>query len=39
MAIGVLSGDVVAVVFAYLGAEGLSVISLRLASRRERSLL
>ncbi len=39
MAIGCLSDAVVAVVFAILGTEGVSVISMRPASRKERSLL
>jgi len=39
MAIGRLADGVVAVVFAVLGAEGVSVISMRPASRKERSLL
>lgn len=37
-AIGVLSGDMVAVIFARLGLEGIALISLRPASRKERSL-
>ena len=37
-AIGILSDDVVAVIFAALGAEGISLISLRPANRRERNL-
>jgi uncharacterized DUF497 family protein len=39
MAIGRLSDDTIAVVFATLGYEGVSVISMRPASRKERSLL
>jgi len=39
MAIGRLDDGTIAVVFAVLGAEGLSVISMRPASRKERSLL
>lgn len=39
MAIGRLADGTVAVVFAYLGSEGLSVISMRMASKRERELL
>lgn len=39
MAIGCLANGVIAVVFAVLGAEGVSVISMRPASRKERSLL
>ncbi len=38
-AIGRLANGVIAVVFAVLGAEGVSVISMRPASRKERSLL
>jgi uncharacterized protein len=37
-AIGVLSDDVVAVIFVALGVEGISLISLRPASRKERNL-
>ena len=36
MAIGVLSGDVIATVFAKLGSQGLSIVSMRCASRKER---
>ena len=36
-AIGKLGGSVVAVVFARLGIEGVSVVSMRAASRTERS--
>ncbi|UXN58650.1 BrnT family toxin [Phyllobacterium zundukense] len=36
MAIGVLRNNVIAVVFARLGREGLSVISMRAASQKER---
>jgi|GEM_PF-356119 len=36
MAIGVLSRDVIATVFAKLGSQGLSVVSMRRASRKER---
>ena len=39
MAIGKLANDVIAVVFAYLGTEGLSIISMRKADRDERRLL
>ncbi|MEY9782285.1 BrnT family toxin [Sinorhizobium fredii] len=39
MAIGVLRNGVIAVVFARLGKEGISIISMRDASRKERSLL
>jgi uncharacterized DUF497 family protein len=39
MAIGRLANGVIAVVFAVLGSEGVSVISMRPASRKERSLL
>lgn len=39
MAIGRLVDGTIAVVFATLGIEGVSVISMRPASRRERSLL
>lgn len=38
MAIGPLRDGTIAVVFARLGSEGLSIISMRFASRRERSL-
>lgn len=38
MAIGVLQDQVIAVVFAMLGSEAVSVISMRRASRKERSL-
>jgi uncharacterized DUF497 family protein len=37
-AIGVLFDDVVAVIFVALGVEGISLISLRPASRKERNL-
>jgi uncharacterized DUF497 family protein len=37
-AIGVLSDDVIAVIFVALGVEGISLISLRPASRKERNL-
>lgn len=37
-AVGILVDDVVAVIFAILGSEGISLISLRRASRKERSL-
>jgi uncharacterized protein len=36
MAIGVLSHDVIATVFAKLGSQGVSIISMRQASRKER---
>ncbi len=39
MAIGRLNDEVIAVVFVLLGTEGLSVISMRPASRKERSLI
>ena len=39
MAIGRLAPDVIAVVFIALGAEGVSVISMRPASQRERRLI
>ncbi len=39
MAIGHLSDGTIAVVFATLGTEGVSVISMRPASQKERSLL
>ncbi len=39
MAIGRLNDETIAVVFALLGTEGVSVISMRPASRKERSLL
>lgn len=39
MAIGNLATGAVAVVFALLGVEGVSVISMRPASRKERTLL
>ena len=39
MAIGRLADGTIAVVFAVLGAESLSVISMRPASRKERELL
>lgn len=39
MAVGRLADDTIAVVFALLGAEGVSVISMRHASRKERTLL
>ncbi len=39
MAIGRLASGVIAVVFAVLGSEGVSVISMRPASRKERGLL
>jgi uncharacterized DUF497 family protein len=38
MAIGLNVDGVVAVVFAVLGTEGLSLISMRLASKKERNL-
>ncbi|PZM11896.1 BrnT family toxin [Rhizobium tubonense] len=37
-AVGVFSDDVVAVIFATLGVESISLISLRPASRKERNL-
>ena len=39
MAIGKLANDVITVVFAYLGTEGLSIVSMRKADRNERRLL
>lgn len=39
MAIGIMNDGTIAVVFAQLGSEGLSVISMRKANRSERSLL
>lgn len=39
MAIGHLADGTIAVVFAALGVEGVSVISMRPASRKERTLL
>ena len=36
MAIGVLSHDVIATVFVKLGTQGLSIVSMRRASRKER---
>ena len=39
MAIGRLADGTIAVVFATLGTEGVSVISMRPASRKERNLL
>ena len=39
MAIGHLNDGTIAVVFAVLGTEGVSVISMRPASRKERNLL
>lgn len=39
MAIGRLADGTIAVVFAVLGTEGVSVISMRPASRKERELL
>lgn len=39
MAVGRLAEETVAVVFATLGTEGVSVISMRPASAKERSLL
>jgi uncharacterized protein len=39
MAIGVRRNGVIAVVFGRLGSEGISIISMRDASRKERSLL
>ena len=39
MAIGHFKDETISVVFAYLGTEGLSVISMRKADRNERSVL
>ncbi len=39
MAVGRLSNGVIAVVFVFLGREGLSVISMRTADSKERRLL
>lgn len=36
MAIGILSNDVIATVFVKLGSQGLSIVSMRPASRKER---
>jgi uncharacterized protein len=38
MAIGVLSNDVIATVFAKLGSQGVSIVSMRRASRKERKI-
>lgn len=38
MAIGVLSDDVIATVFVKLGTQGLSIVSMRRASRKERKV-
>lgn len=37
MAIGPMGEDILAVIFVFLGREGLSVISMRRASRKERA--
>jgi uncharacterized DUF497 family protein len=37
-AVGILIEDVLAVVFAMLGSEGISIVSMRRASRQERRL-
>lgn len=39
MAIGRLADGTISVVFALLGTEGISIISMRSASKKERSLL
>lgn len=39
MAIGHFKSDAIVVVFVHLGSEGISVISMRPASRKERRLL
>ena len=39
MAIGILGGRSVAVIFKPLGLEGLSIVSMRSASQKERGLL
>lgn len=39
MAIGRLEDGTIAVVFVYLGTEGISVISMRVASAKERKVL
>ena len=39
MATGMLNGRLVTVVFAPLGAEAISIVTMRAASRRERRLL
>lgn len=39
MAIGTFSDTVISVVFAYLGSEGISIVSMRRADRNERKLL
>ncbi|HUH50444.1 MAG TPA: BrnT family toxin [Mycoplana sp.] len=38
MAIGVLRNGIIAVVFARLGSQGISIISMRRASRKERAV-
>jgi uncharacterized protein len=38
VAIGVLSNDVITTVFAKLGSQGLSIVSMRRASRKERKV-
>jgi uncharacterized DUF497 family protein len=37
-AVGMLLGDTVVMIFALLGTEGISIVSLRPASKRERSM-
>ena len=39
MAIGTFSDTVISVVFAYLGSEGISIVSMRRTDRNERKLL
>lgn len=39
MAIGQFEGMVITVIFRFLGAEAISIISMRRASRKERTLL
>ena len=38
MAIGILSNDVIATVFVKLGSQGLSIVSMRASSRKERKV-
>jgi uncharacterized protein len=38
MAIGILVNDVIATVFVKLGTQGLSIVSMRAASRKERTV-
>lgn len=39
MAIGMLADGTITVIFALLGTEGVSIVSMRRASRKERSML